>query len=172
MPWTRHQCILFTSAGTPHVSVLSNTFWKHLTPSLPEPVKVRHLFLWLTKRVLEGGDPADENAVSRASKGKSKQKPSYQATSRGEALMKDILIDLLVTTANGEVDTNVFPEPVGVKRPCRERISADPLGSVLESRVQNRQLESSARILVTWRTRSTRKPAKRSLPSGCTVCGP
>jgi kinetochore protein Mis13/DSN1 len=108
--WTRRQ--LMRGTGIPHPNVDSGTFWKHITPTLPEPIKARHLLVWCAKRAL------DSNLASPAEgKGKEKAKRGVAAdagvrTEEGDRLIKEIMEEFMANLGKGVVDTNIFAQAV------------------------------------------------------------
>jgi kinetochore protein Mis13/DSN1 len=100
---------VLTDVGIPHPTVESATFWKHITPTLPEPIRARHLLVWCAKRAL------DESVAptSGPSKGTSKDKTKSEVRAdEGDRLVKEIMEEFMANLGKGLVDTNIFSQPV------------------------------------------------------------
>jgi kinetochore protein Mis13/DSN1 len=78
----------------PHSSVPSSTFYKHISPTLPEPIRAKHLLVWCAKRAPVVRGPTD--------------------TDLGDRLCRDIMDDLANLLGAGGVDTNVFADIVSL----------------------------------------------------------
>jgi kinetochore protein Mis13/DSN1 len=100
---------VLTDVGIPHPTVESATFWKHITPTLPEPIRARHLLAWCAKRALD-----ESVAPTRGpSKAKSKDKAKSEVrTDEGDRLVKEIMEEFMANLGKGLVDTNIFSQPV------------------------------------------------------------
>jgi kinetochore protein Mis13/DSN1 len=97
--------------GIPHPTVESATFWKHIIPTLPEPIRARHLLVYCAKRALDESVPS----MSGPDKGKSKGKDKARGGARTEEehnLVKEIMEEFIAHLGKGLVDTNIFFQPV------------------------------------------------------------
>ncbi|ORY35684.1 Mis12-Mtw1 protein family-domain-containing protein [Naematelia encephala] len=94
----------------PHTSVDSKMLYKHVTPTLPEPIRARHLLVWCAKRATDSALLAEGSSADRI-KGKSKTKTEGPRTEEGDRLVKDIMEDLMGNLGKGNIDTNVFGPP-------------------------------------------------------------
>jgi len=82
----------------------SSTFYKHITPTLPEPLRARHLLVFCAKRAL---DAAIATPPLNRAKGKEKSKDEVR-TQEGDRLVKEIMEEFLANLGKGGIDTNVF----------------------------------------------------------------
>lgn len=100
---------MLTDVGIPHPTVESATFLKHITPTLPEPIRARHLLVWCAKRALD----ANVAPTSGPSKGKRKDKAKNEVrTDEGDRLVKEIREEFIADLSMGLIDTNIFSQPV------------------------------------------------------------
>lgn len=82
--------------GIPHSSVDAKLFYTHLGSDMPEPIRARHMIAWTARRA------ADEE-TGKKSKTKGKER-----TSEGDRLINEIMEEVVMSLAKGNVDTNVF----------------------------------------------------------------
>jgi kinetochore protein Mis13/DSN1 len=76
----------------PHSSVSSSLFYKHISPTLPEPIRAKHLLVWCAKRA----------EIQR----------SKNDTALGDRLCREIMDSLAGLLGAGGIDTNVFANAV------------------------------------------------------------
>lgn len=101
------------SPGIPHPTVESATFWKHITPTLPEPIRARHLLVYCAKRALDESVPPATDEL----KGKSRDKAKGGVrTDEGDRLVKEIMEEVMANLGKGLIDTNIFSQPVSLPR--------------------------------------------------------
>lgn len=80
----------------PHHSVDSAVFYKHISSTLPEPIRARHLLVFCAKRAAD---------AEMKDKGK---KRAVGSTQEGDEIVDAIMAEFITTLAKGGVDTNVF----------------------------------------------------------------
>lgn len=88
----------------------SDTFYKHISPTLPEPVRTRHLLIFCLQRAVRHDKKAGERAA--ASKSRSAKGKEAAHTPEGDRLVDSIMEDVLQQLGRGRIDTNVFSKPV------------------------------------------------------------
>ncbi|RSH82300.1 hypothetical protein EHS25_006010 [Saitozyma podzolica] len=92
----------------PHPTVETASFWKHISPTLPEPIRARHLLVYCAKRALDGSVPPATDAL----KGKSRDKAKGGVrTDEGDRLVKEIMEEVMANLGKGLIDTNIFSQP-------------------------------------------------------------
>jgi hypothetical protein len=104
-------------------------FWKHITPTLPEPIRARHLLVYCAKRALDESVPPATDAL----KGKSKDKAKGGVrTDEGDRLVKEIMEEVMANLGKGLIDTNIFSQPVSRRPrwPRRPRSAAASLDRI------------------------------------------
>lgn len=98
------------TAGMPHASVKSKTFYTHISSTMPEPYRAKHLMIWCGQRATDAAlQPIDNK---KSSKGKGKDETPR--TAEGDQLLKQIMDDFLANLGKGIVQTNVLSSGVGL----------------------------------------------------------
>ncbi|EIW68470.1 hypothetical protein TREMEDRAFT_63637 [Tremella mesenterica DSM 1558] len=81
----------------PHHSVESSNLYKHISTTLPEPIRARHLLVYCSKR-------ATDDELEKKGKGKQRD----MGTEEGDKLVREIMEEFMMTLGKGGIDTNVF----------------------------------------------------------------
>lgn len=85
-------------------------FYTHITPTMPEPVRAKHLIVWCAKRAAD----AECSSKDLKAKGTERRSAGVTRTTEGDRLVKEIMDDFLAKLGSGKVDTNVFGQAVSV----------------------------------------------------------
>lgn len=101
--------------GVPHHSVDSSLFYHHISSTVPEPVRARHLLVFCFDRATKA-----ELEVKR-SRSKSRKLDSAR-TEEGDRLLQEIMADFSRSLGQAEIDTNVFALGVCSRFQPEERV--------------------------------------------------
>lgn len=105
-----NDCFKTKNKGIPHRSVDSTDFYKHISATMPEPHRARHLLVYCSKRAY---DVDVEEAAKREKRGKSKSRDKEPTrTEEGDRIVREVMDAFLAGLGKGEVETNVFDSNV------------------------------------------------------------
>ncbi|KAG9016436.1 hypothetical protein FRB93_010685 [Tulasnella sp. JGI-2019a] len=111
--------------ANPHPSVEFANFYTHISPELPEALRIRQLLVWCSSRAqvtlgsTSGAGPSNQAANAAGS-------PALPALSTGqEALLREIQDDFMKSLCLGKVDTSL-PVPDGTPGKRKKRVKQHP----------------------------------------------
>lgn len=120
--------------SAPHGSIPTAEFHRHVDRALPEAVRMRHLLVFLGKRLLDPLAPGAESAGAGGAKGKGKAVEGHSVESTRERIVRETQEEVLRAILGAKVDTN----------PCGgHRVGLDPL----VGRIALRSAETDASVL-------------------------
>ncbi|KDQ08735.1 hypothetical protein BOTBODRAFT_561526 [Botryobasidium botryosum FD-172 SS1] len=93
-----------STISQPHRTVPSQTFYKHISPEIPEPLRARHLLVWCSSRAMS---PPSPNHTDR-NKGAPPSPPLPALSPHASNLLKEMQDELIQMLAAGKIETNVW----------------------------------------------------------------
>ena len=110
----------FSPSAAPHSLVPTDQFYKHIDNNEPDAIRMRHLLVFVGKRVTNALAPASGTSASADVKGKGRAKSTKSTrTQRGEIIAGEVMEDVLRMLMRARVDTNPSSSGTQVRLPSR-----------------------------------------------------